>query len=81
MLPATPAVAEIQEQRRKEKNKSEIVVCLSILDKKGYDVYNLEDDVAANSKASIYKYQIANKNKADGMLNEETKKSLECIKN
>ena len=81
LLPATPAVAEIQEQRRKEKNKSEIVVCLSILDKKGYDVYNLEDDVAANSKASIYKYQIANKIKADGMLNEETKKSLECIKN
>ena len=81
LLPATPAVAEIQEQRRKEKNKSEIVACLSILDKKGYDVYNLEDDIAANSKASIYKYQIANKIKADGMLNKETKKSLECLKN
>lgn len=80
LLPATPAVAAIQEERRKQKNRSEIVVCLSILDKKGYDVFDLENEMAANSKASIYKYQTSNKLKTDGMLNKETKKSLGCLK-
>ena len=81
LLPATPAVAEIQEQRRKEKNKSEIVVCLSILDKKGYDVYNLEDDVAANRRLLFINIKSLTKLKQMECLMKKQKKSLECLKN
>jgi len=78
LLPATPAVSKIQESRNKKVNIAHITNCLSIINDAGFIIYNLTDNNAANSIASIYAYQKMNGLEKTGKLDEQTKINLEC---
>lgn len=78
LLPATPAVTKIQALRNKKIKLANIINCLSLINEKGFLIYNLKDDKTANSIASIYAYQEENKLLKTGKLDLDTQLMLGC---
>ena len=78
VLPATPAVAEIDEERRERSPEAVEMGCLVTLAQREKLVYLGESAGSAANKAAVFEYQRDNELPANGILNVATRAALEC---
>ena len=78
LLPVSPAVSDIQDNRINDIMNAETIYCLSVLNNKGYEVNDLTDLGNANSIAMIFKFQVDSGIEPNGLLDSKTKTKIGC---